>query len=180
MSHENDMLFLRRNAHRFSGTVLEVGSKRYKGHVMDVRSLFPNVLGVDQEPGAGVDVVHDFLQPFDAQFDGIVCCNVLEHSPKPWVVARNLMECLRPGGVLVASTPWIWRRHNYPGDFCRFSVEGLKAVFDGLSWVDEGYATTAVGEFLSDEEWRKGFGIRSKGVDRNAVISELAYVCGVK
>jgi SAM-dependent methyltransferase len=181
VSNPNDLLFIKRHAHLFRGQTLEIGSKKHGKWGMDLDGVIDNRFGIDMEAGDGVDLVHDMMHPIGRQFDGVICCNVLEHTAKPWVVAQNVLDALRPGGVLIASTPWIWRRHNYPNDYCRFSCDGLKALFDGVRWVDEAYASTHDGEFLTDQPWRQGFALQGQdGTKRSCGVSELAYVCGIK
>lgn len=182
MGHKNDLLFVERNLHRTHGRVLEIGAKKYPGSFIDYRNRFSDFTGMDQEAGENVDIVHNLESgPLPDKFGTILCLNVLEHTPRPWIVAAHVLSMLEDGGILIASTPWIWRRHNYPGDFFRCSVPGLKSLFDGLTWVDEGYASTMEGEFLADDEpWRNGIVLQSEGIKRNVVVSEIAYVAGVK
>ena len=65
-----------------------------------------------QAARAHVDVVHcadierDGLPPLGANFDVVLCLDVLEHLVNPWtVVDRLVTQQLAPGGVLVASVP---------------------------------------------------------------------------
>jgi methionine biosynthesis protein MetW len=51
--------------------------------------------------------------PFaDASFDAVVCFEVLEHIFSPQLSVREMFRVLRPGGVLIATTPNVayWRR----------------------------------------------------------------------
>ena len=54
--------------------------------------------------------------PFpDATFDGVVCSNLLEHTPTPGAVLREIARVLRPGGwAYVSWTPWFspWGGHD--------------------------------------------------------------------
>jgi glycosyltransferase involved in cell wall biosynthesis/2-polyprenyl-3-methyl-5-hydroxy-6-metoxy-1,4-benzoquinol methylase len=47
----------------------------------------------------------------DQRFDAIICGEVLEHVPDPFALAQRLLSLLKPGGVLIGSTPvgrWEW------------------------------------------------------------------------
>ncbi len=56
-------------------------------------------------------VCADFSQPPPglAEFDGITCVEVLEHVHAPRQILRSLIDLLKPGGLLVLSTPY----HGY-------------------------------------------------------------------
>lgn len=44
--------------------------------------------------------------PFDdCSFDAIVCCEGIEHVYSPWLLLSELKRVLRPGGVIVITTP---------------------------------------------------------------------------
>lgn len=46
--------------------------------------------------------------PWEAPFDLVLCSEVLEHVPDPAAFVPGLVRALRPGGVLVLSTPQPW------------------------------------------------------------------------
>ena len=51
--------------------------------------------------------------PFDRRFDGIFISEVIAHLPVPGhIVLRRLRMLLRPGGVLLCSTPNLYRLRN--------------------------------------------------------------------
>jgi len=130
--------------------VLEVGSKDY-GNTQNFRDVFnvPEYVGLDMEAGAGVDRVHDLRTGTGdlGAFDLIICCSVLEHVRKPWVMAENLMELLAPGGTLYMCVPWVWRYHAYPDDYFRFSWRGIENLFEQLQWSDFYYSSSKPAEF---------------------------------
>jgi SAM-dependent methyltransferase len=49
------------------------------------------------------DIADSQLEP--ASFDVVLCSEVLEHTPDPRAVIRGIAAVLRPGGVLILSTP---------------------------------------------------------------------------
>jgi SAM-dependent methyltransferase len=147
----NQLLYLQQRYTERPRRVLEVGSKQY-GNTQDFRALFRDAeyVGVDMQPGDGVDVVHDFTTgtgPLDAaSFDLVICCSVLEHVRRPWVAAENIMAVMAPGAALYLVVPWVWRFHGYPDDYFRFSWRGIQELFP-LAWRDFMYSSSRHGEF---------------------------------
>jgi hypothetical protein len=83
--------------------VLEFGSRDING---SVRSIFPEAAytGVDIAPGDGVDVVADASEWTKAGFDVVVCCEVLEHTPKGKAIIAGARRALgKTGGTLVVT-----------------------------------------------------------------------------
>src|SRR5262245_2430968 len=76
----------------------------------------------------------DLLRPRTvprAQFDVALLDEILEHVPNPFVVAETLFRALRPGGVVICSTVFLYPRHYVDPadkqDYFRFTPEGLRA-----------------------------------------------------
>ena len=61
-------------------------------------------------------------------FDTVLCLEVLEHVEKPLEVLKEIYTVLTKGGVLILSVPQNYWLHNDPGDFYRFTQEGLIEV----------------------------------------------------
>lgn len=146
MGGVNHIYFLGKFSKQFHPRILEVGSKNY-GSTMPFREAlsWDSYVGLDMAEGEGVDVVGNMeeglcgLEP--ASFDLIICCSVLEHTRKPWVVAENISKLLAPQGTAYISVPWIWRYHGYPDDYWRISFSGLKLIFPDLEFGDMYYST---------------------------------------
>jgi len=75
----------------------------------------------------------------------VVCCHVLEHTVSPWKAARNIATVLKPGGLAYVATPWSQAFHAAPDDYWRFSVRGLKLLFDGFEILSSFYSGGDVG-----------------------------------
>lgn len=120
------------------GRTLIVGSKIHEGtDKPDRRKLYPGSIGVDLEHGFGVDVVADLEEELPhglGRFDHIECTSVLEHSPRPWLLCANLQRLLVDGGTILIAVPWVWRVHNYPGDYFRFTEQGIAAMLPEIEW----------------------------------------------
>ena len=87
--------------------------------------------GTDVEPGPHVRYVcpvEELVVP-DASFDLVLCTQVLEHVRDPAVALGEIARVLRPGGYAFVSTHGVWPFHPYPGDFWRWTQQGLEALF---------------------------------------------------
>jgi SAM-dependent methyltransferase len=79
----------------------------------------------------------DICAPIEesAQFDLVICEQVLEHVPDPWRAVANLGELCVPGGHVIVSTPFLVRIHELPAfdmrDYWRFTPRGLRTLLEG-------------------------------------------------
>lgn len=62
-------------------------------------------------------------------FDVIYSNNVFEHFQRPWVAASNLVQLLKPGGLIITIVPFAQRYHESPGDYFRYTHKGVEALF---------------------------------------------------
>ena len=92
----------------------------FEGEVLDelrektewrLSGLEPNALAVEKARAKGLDVYEAFIEdavnviPESERFDVIFLGQVIEHVNDPAMVVRRLTQLLRPGGLLVLSTP---------------------------------------------------------------------------
>ena len=63
--------------------------------------------------------------PLPGPFDLVICEQVLEHVPDPLKAVRTLRRLCRPDGHVYVSTPFLVRLHDWPGDYWRFTPDGL-------------------------------------------------------
>ena len=103
----------------------------------------PGYVNLDLFPMPGVDIAADAAQlPFSSeQFQRVECDAVLEHVRDPGRVAGELCRVLAPGGYLHLVAPFCHPFHEYPGDYHRFTLDGLKQLVPGLEVVAEGWRT---------------------------------------
>jgi SAM-dependent methyltransferase len=90
----------------------------------------PGTINIDVMPYTGVDIVADAEKlPFDANtVDAIVCDNVLEHTRRPHKVVEEFVRVLKPGGKVYVAVPFVIPYHSSPGDFYRWSEEGIREL----------------------------------------------------
>lgn len=86
--------------------VVEFGSLNVNG---SVRGLFGDAdyVGIDRLEGKGVDVVADAVMVPLADYDCVVCCEVLEHYDRPDALVAKAATALRKGGrfIMTAAGP---------------------------------------------------------------------------
>ena len=121
--------------HEATGNILDIGCGRqpYRAWVQTTGKY----IGLDIDRMNNIlDVVStSIVLPFDtASFDTVLCFEVLEHVPQPFSTFAEIARVLKPGGILLLTTPQSWRLHEAPYDFFRFTCFGLHhlAEYHGL------------------------------------------------
>jgi SAM-dependent methyltransferase len=120
-----------------SARVLDIGSKNAL-----YRSFFSHCLfyTVDVEPLHKPDIVADIHKLDKAveqnSYDVILCTEVLEHSHTPAVAIEQIRLALKPGGIMLASTPFIVPYHPDPTDFWRMTAESWTLLTKTFSQVE--------------------------------------------
>jgi len=130
-----------------------VSSNEYGGHLVDLiranpdklfldvgaglrHVYFSNVVNTEIYPSLSTDVVclgEDL--PFESdQFDYVLSFAVLEHTRRPWDVAREMCRVLKPGGQLWVDYPFLQPVHGYPHHYFNATPMGSASLFE--PWCD--------------------------------------------
>lgn len=123
------------------GRVLDfgAGSAKYKEIIKEKSDEY---IAFDMITGSNIDVVGDVMHaPFnDKSFDTVVSTQVLEHVEKPWTVVEEMYRILKKNGICIATAPFMGPYHADPKDFFRYTVEGMKSLFQnsGFEIVESG------------------------------------------
>lgn len=91
----------------------------------------------------GVDVAADAENlPFPSDiFQRVECDAVLEHVRDPVRVIEEIRRVVAPGGYVHLVTPFCHPFHEYPKDYRRFTIDGLKELAGPMEVVAEGWRT---------------------------------------
>lgn len=125
--------------------IREALEKYAKGDLLDLgcgnkpyeelyRPLTASQIGCDviQSDMNRVDVlcpVTDLRFP-SAQFDTVLCTQVLEHVFEHDRMMSEIHRVLRPGGHIILTVPFAWELHEEPYDFFRYTKHALKELFE--------------------------------------------------
>jgi len=98
------------------------------------------IVGVDAYASQYTILVCDAHElPFSDQvFDGVVIQAVLEHVLDPPRVVDEIHRVLRPGGLVLADTPFMQQVHEGAYDFTRFTKSGHRWLFRRFDEVESG------------------------------------------
>lgn len=114
------------------GLLLDVAPQDHRG----ARPFFPasvRIETLDIDPQSSADHIADLCACADVigheRFDFIVCTEVLEHTRQPFDATRNMLQMLKPGGLVFVSTPFNFRIHGPLPDCWRFTEHGLRELF---------------------------------------------------
>ena len=94
------------------------------------RKLREGTINIDIIPFEGVDIVAsgEQLPFFNESVDAIVLDNVLEHARKPYKIIEESLRVLRSKGSIYVAVPFVIPYHSSPGDYYRWSEEGLREL----------------------------------------------------
>jgi SAM-dependent methyltransferase len=112
------------------GRLLDVGSrgKPYQ------RFVHPSVehIGCDIEDSPGVDIVIDgvHIPCASNSFDAVLCTQVIHHADDADTLRDEMIRCLKPGGTLILSLPFVFGEHNAPHDYMRLSQFGVRRFLE--------------------------------------------------
>ena len=112
--------------HASNETILDIGSGG-----SSYERYFPNRLTVDIDPARQPEIIADAHElPFeDASFNRILCTEVLEHLTDPARAIAEMHRVLKPGGLLLLTTRFVYPLHDAPHDYFRYTRFGLAHLF---------------------------------------------------
>ncbi|MFH1575605.1 MAG: class I SAM-dependent methyltransferase [Candidatus Nealsonbacteria bacterium] len=107
---------------------LGAGSGKYRDIIKKEAAEY---VAFDMAPGKHIDVVGDALNISfpNETFDTVVSTQVLEHVEKPWIMVKEIGRVLKSGGICILTAPFLEPFHQNPGDFFRYSAQGIQSLF---------------------------------------------------
>lgn len=127
---------------RFKGTVLDVGcgEKPYRQLLTQAPSKATTYTGLDLpgNPYSEPDLTWDGAKiPLsDQSVDSVMLTEVLEHTPDPQAVLKEVARVLKTDGFLFLTVPFIWPIHCVPHDEFRYTPFALRRFLETAGFDD--------------------------------------------
>jgi SAM-dependent methyltransferase len=125
------------SAHQYGAPLVEMIQSNRDKLFLDVgaglrHTYYANVVNTDIYRSVCTDVmcVGETLPFADDQFDFIFCFAVLEHTMRPWDVAREMCRVLKPGGTIMVDWPFLQPVHGYPHHYFNATPTGNRSLFE--------------------------------------------------
>lgn len=114
--------------------VLDAGSGHLKEQMMrkELLATGATLQTCDMNAGLGVDFVEDVsnMSFTDAQYDVVICTQVMEHVQSPEKTCAELVRVLKPGGHLFITAPQSANLHNLPWHYFNPTKFGLHLLIE--------------------------------------------------
>jgi len=142
-------------------------------------TYYRNVVNTEIYPSASTDVLCvGESMPFDDDlFDHVFCFATLEHTRRPWDVAREICRVLKPGGTAFIDYPFLQPVHGYPHHYFNATPLGNQSLFEescdilslDIGWhqhpmIGVQWSLTAFRKGLPNAEGRKFEALRIKDI----------------
>tara|TARA_R110002074_G_scaffold291234_1_gene463043 strand:- start:286 stop:987 length:702 start_codon:yes stop_codon:yes gene_type:complete len=117
---------------KIGGQVLDVGggeNARYTKFLTDA----DQISSINIDPAIEPTYLLQPGEPFpiaDETFDNAVCLKTLEHINEAKFVIRETFRCLKKGGSVYITVPFIFRVHGHPDDYFRGTTSWWKETMD--------------------------------------------------
>ena len=129
------------NAWHLKGNTIDVGVQNPRRWIgLNYRTFGP----------LDCDITGDLrAMPFaDGELDAVILTEVLEHCEQPFDAMKEVYRVLKPGGLLLVTSPFVWPWHGteHYKDFWRFTADAWRLLLKDFQdvkigackWTDEG------------------------------------------
>lgn len=122
----------------FAEPIYEFGAAAAPGQIRRgrVRDCFAAkaYVGADLALSANVDEIHDVQQLAlgDDSIGAALLFDMIEHVREPWRAMAEIHRCLRPGGLVVATSALYFPVHAHPDDYWRFTGSAFRVLFSAF------------------------------------------------
>lgn len=133
--------FLLKNAKYYKGVLYDLGAGEspFKDFFLKYAQQYVAVDWAGSYHDTQADIVADLNKPLPIESevaDTVVSLSVMEHLREPQMMLNEAYRILKPGGTIILQVPFMWKVHEAPYDFFRFTPYGLEFSFERANFVD--------------------------------------------
>lgn len=119
----------------YKGTLVDLGcgTAPYKEFFLHYADKYIGVDWTNTLHSSKADVISDLNEKINLEdnfADTIVSLSVMEHLCEPQIFLNESYRILKQDGTIILSIPWMWRIHEAPYDYFRYTPFGLKYIFE--------------------------------------------------
>lgn len=159
--------------------ILEVGAYDVNGSLRNHAGNEANYIGLDFNPGPGVNIVVSPGEPLpveDDHFDLVIASSALEHDSAFWNTFLEMCRKAKSGGYIYINVPSIGVVHRYPQDCWRFYPDAGRAL---AAWgKSQGQNIKLVESFIANREndiWNDFVAVFHKAGGHGKAPTQLLY-----
>jgi len=142
------------------GDCLEFGAnKKISRNFLDYKSLKYKTFFSNIDNGPKKFIKIDLQKKINhrKKYDNIVFFNVLEHLSETNRSIKNINLLLKKNGMLVGSTPFLYRVHGAPNDYHRFTKSSLELILKYNKFKKIEVKELGLGPFLASFSILRGY-----------------------
>jgi SAM-dependent methyltransferase len=125
-------------SYELQGRMIDLGGDKrsdYYRYLPGVTRVEIVNLLAEAEPDHLFDLENKFQLP-DAQYNGALCINILEHIYNHRQFLSECHRILLPRGKLLLAVPFLMQVHPSPHDYFRYTAESLERLLNEAGFID--------------------------------------------
>ena len=130
-----------KNFKNFKGTVYDLGcgERPYEKDILKVADKYIGVDWGDTLHNLKADIVSDLNKPLpiDSEVaETVTSFQVIEHLCEPQIMLNEAYRILKRNGNIILTVPFQWWIHEAPYDYFRYTIYGLRYMFEKSGFKD--------------------------------------------
>lgn len=140
--------WLKRFSGNFRGRLFDLGCGEmpYREWLLSYADTYTGVDWGGSQHELKADVIADLNEPLPIESgaaDTVISLSVMEHLREPRIFLGEAHRILKAGGRMVLQVPFMWRVHEAPYDYFRYTRFGLRYLIEKAGFADvEVYSQT--------------------------------------